>query len=433
MVKFLRTAGTTLEEPVVHRERLRGGTLLLAERVESVPSLALGAWIRVGSRHERAGEQGLAHFIEHMVFKGTRRHSAFQLAKRMEAIGGSVDAFTTKETTCFYARVFEGHHEPAFDILSELLTEANFDAKLVDRERQVVEEEIQSYEDNPEEKIQDLASELVYGTHPLGHPILGTSESLAEIGARRLRRFHRRHYTRPNLIVTAAGKFDLDKLRREIEARFPLGRNGERVATRAPRAKPPAVRHEERDLQQSSLCLVRQAPSARSESRHAHLVLNTILGAGMSSRLFQRIREDEGLAYSIYSFLDHYRDAGMFGVYLGCQPGKLARTFRLVCRELRRLRERPVLRWELESAKAQLLTGLFLSQESMYERINRLAYNELYYDRQVALGDSVQALERITAADVSGAAEELLRTEAFSIVSLGPGGAARPTRAELQF
>lgn len=415
----------------VHREWLPGRVLLLAEPVEHAPSLALGVWVRSGSRHEQRHEHGLAHFIEHMVFKGTRRHSAYQLAKRMEAIGGQIDAFTTKETTCFYARVFDGHHAEACDILSELLVEATFEPDLVVREREVVEEEIQSYEDNPEEKILDLANEVVFGRHPLGHPILGDEKSLRHTGAREVRAFHRAHYTRPNLIVTAAGRCQIDELRAEILARFRL------PARPAPRRRPrlslraPSERHEIKELQQSSLCLVRTAPSAQSPARHAEVVLNTILGAGMSSRLFQRIREDQGLAYTVYSFLDHYRDTGMFGIYVACQPGKLKRTLRLLLRELERISLRGVKGWELESAKAQLLTGLFLGQESMYERIHRLAYNELYYDRQVPIQEAVRHIERITADDVQRAARRLLRPRAFSLVTLGPAAGDRPSLADL--
>ena len=432
-MKFLREVRHAIVEPTIHRELLPGGVLLLAEPVEAVPSLALGFWFRSGSRHEAAGESGLAHFIEHMVFKGSRRHSAYQLAQKMEALGGQIDAFTTKETTCYYARVFEGHHRQTIEILAELVGEPRFDPEMVERERQVVEEEIQSYEDNPEEKVQDLAAELLYGaTHPLGRPILGTEETLGEIGARSLRRFHRAHYTRPNLIVTAAGKFDLARLRAELIEKIKL------PSTKAPvlraRLTPtrPSERHEERDLQQASLCLVRRGPSARDADRHTHAVLNTILGAGMSSRLFQKIREDEGLAYSVYSFSDPFRDTGIFGVILGCHPSKLERAFSLVCRELARIKRSGIKRWELESARAQLLTGLFLSYESMYDRISRLAHNELHFGRQLPIQDGVDGIAEVDEAEVLKAAQELLDPSSFSLVTLGPAG-ARPKLAGLDF
>lgn len=432
-MKFLREVRHAVIEPEIHRELLPGGVLFLAEPVDAVPSLALGLWFRSGSRHERPDEAGLAHFIEHMVFKGSKRHSAFQLAQRMEALGGQIDAFTTKETTCYYARVFEGHHRQAIDVLAELVGEPRFEAEMVERERQVVEEEIQSYDDNPEEKVQDLAAELVYGAeHPLGRPILGTEKSLAAIGSRALRRFHRTHYTRPNLIVTAAGKFDLARLREEIVARIKLPGSAPSVTRLRIPKRAAAERHEERELQQTSLCLVRSGPSARDPGRHAHAVLNTILGAGMSSRLFQRIREDEGLAYSVYSFSDPFRESGMFGVILGCHPNKLERAFRLVCRELAKIKRDGIKRWELESARAQLLTGLFLSCESMYERISRLAHNELHFGRQLPLADGVDGIARVGEAEVRAAAAELLEPGAFSLVTLGPAG-KRPKLADLDF
>lgn len=433
-MKFLREIRHATIESKLHREVLPGGALLLAEPVETIPSLALGLWFRSGSRHESAPEAGLAHFIEHMVFKGSRRHSAYQLAQRMEALGGQIDAFTTKETTCYYARVFEGHQRQALDVLAELVGEPRFDPEMVDRERQVIEEEIQSYEDNPEEKVQDLAAELLFGPrHPLGRPILGTEQSLATVSSRALRRFHRAHYSQPNLIVTVAGRFDLPRLREDLASRLRLPRAAspaQRTRARLPR---PSERHEERELQQSTLCLVRTGPSARDANRHAHAVLNTILGAGMSSRLFQKIREDEGLAYSVYSFGDSYRDTGMFGVLLGCQPAKLGRAFRLVGKELQKIKRGGIKRWELESARAQLLTGLFLSYESMYERINRLAHDELYFDRQIPIAETVAGIASVGAEEVRIAAEELLRPEAFSLVTLGPAIKKGPRLSDLDF
>ncbi len=431
--RFLREAQATLDDPPYQRELLPGGALLLAEPVSSVPSLALGIWVRSGSVAESADEAGLAHFIEHLVFKGTRRHSAYRLAQQMEAIGGQVDAFTTKETTCFYARVFEGHHDEAVRLLTELVAQPAFAADQLERERDVIEEEIQSYDDTPEERLQDVAAELVFRGHPLGHPILGTVESLREVRVSDVKRFHRRHYTAHNLIVTAAGRFDLPTLRDSLTRGLRLPRTAAPATRRTPKERPPSERHEERDLQQASLCLVRRAASARAPERHAEAIFNTILGAGMSSRLFQRIREAEGLAYSVYSFHDTYRSTGMFGVYLGCQPNKLRRAFTLVQREFTRIRDGGIRRWELESARAQLLMNLFLSYESMYERINRLAYNELHHGGQVPLARAVAEISDVTAEQVAVAARALLDPAHFSLATVGPAGHARPRLADLDF
>jgi predicted Zn-dependent peptidase len=406
---------------------------VLAEHVPQIPSLALGVWVSVGSRDEEPAEAGITHMIEHLVFKGSRRHTGYQLAKRMEAIGGQVDAFTTKENTCFYARVFAGHRRPAVEILSELLCEAAFEAEVVRREVAVVEEEIQGYEDSPEEQIHDLAAEVLFRGHPLGTPILGRRESLRRLSARRVRRYHRDRYTGSHVLVAAAGRVDFPRLLEEVERCFRLPPGEERLRDgRLPRFRR-REQHVEKDVSQVSVCLVRRGPSYRDRNRHAQYLLNTILGAGASSRLFQAIREDEGLAYTVYSFLDSFRDTGVFGVYLGVSPERVHRALRLVCRELARLKRDGIRRWELESAKAQIFTGVFLSYESMYERIARLAHNQQYHGGQVPLEEVVRAIDGIDREAVQAAAEELLDPDAFSLVTLGPAGCPRPDLSALSF
>ncbi|MCA9730106.1 MAG: insulinase family protein, partial [Candidatus Eisenbacteria bacterium] len=214
-MKFLRQIGP-IEEPRVLRRELRNGLVILAEPAEHIPSLAIGVWVRSGSRHEPEGQIGIAHLLEHMVFKGTRQHSAYQIAKRIEALGGQVDAFTTKETTCYHARVFAGHRAETVHLLGEILSQSAFPRVELDKERQVVIEEIHSYDDNPEEYVFDLATEEVWRGHPLGNSILGRAETLHGMGTRDLKRFHQGHYTRPNLLVTVAGKFDFDRLCAEV-------------------------------------------------------------------------------------------------------------------------------------------------------------------------------------------------------------------------
>lgn len=430
---FLRQLNHHFEEPKLQQAELPGGLLLLAEPVRQVPSLALGVWVRVGSRDEDSTQSGLTHFIEHLVFKGSRRHTGYQLAKRMEAIGGQVDAYTTKEMTCFYARVFDGHRRQAVEILAELLSQPAFVGSHIRSEVGVVEEEIQSYEDNPEELIHDLAAEVLWGSHPLGVPILGRRETLRAFSSRCVREFYRTRYTASNVVVAAAGRIDFSQFRDEVAQAFrmPPGPavNGSKPL---PHVRPKA-RHEEREISQASLCLMRRGPSYKDRNRHAVNVLNTILGAGASSRLYQAIREDEGLAYSVYSFVDSFRDTGMFGIYLGVSPDRMERALRLVCRELRRIRRQGARAWELESAKAQIFTSLFLSYESMYERIGRLAHNQIYYGGQVPAGEVVAAIDRITLGDVQEAAESLLDPSKYSLVTVGPGKRTRPGLEDLDF
>lgn len=426
-MNFLRHVGE-VEEPRVLRRVLPGNLVLLAEHAEHVNSIALGVWLQSGSRHEAPGQAGIAHLMEHMVFKGTRRHSALEIAKRMEAMGGQIDAFTTKEMTCFHARVFSGQRREAVALLGEILSASTFRREELEKERQVVEEEINSYDDNPEEYAFDLATEQVWAGHPLGYPILGRRETLRRIGSHALRQFHRTHYTRPNLLVAVAGKFDWDALQHEVDAALPLP---DRKPPRPRRPLPPfraRAHHLTKETAQTSICLMRRGASYRDHRRHAESVLNTILGVGMSSRLFQRIRENEGLAYSVYSFLEPLADTGLFGVYLGVDPAEVPRAIRLVERELARMREHGVRKWELESAKAQILTGIVLSQESMFDRMSRLASNEMYYGKQVLERDVIAAVVRVTADDVREAAVRLLDPRRFCVVTIGPRGSVRPDR-----
>ncbi len=420
-MSFLRRVGK-LEQPAPVRLELPGGLLLLAEPVPTVPSLAFGVWVRSGSRHEEPAQMGAAHLVEHMVFKGTHRRTAFEIAKRLEALGGQIDAFTTKETTCYHARVFQGHRKQAVDLVCELISEVSFREKELEKERQIVIEEIHSYEDSPEEYVFDLGTEHIWAGHSLSHPILGRPETVKAMGPDDLRKFHATHYTRPNIIVTAAGNVDPEQLASEIDARLHVGTspvpNG---VKRLPRFRS-TNHHVEKDVQQTSVCLMRRGPSSRARERHIHSVIHTILGSGVSSRLFQSIRESQGLAYTVYSYLEMLRDTGIFSIYMGVEPSEARRALSRVGREMRKLAEKGVKKWELESAKAQLLTQLFLSYESMFERMNRLAYDELYYGAHPTLEKMVREIDDIRAEEIAEAAAGFLDPSQYCLVTVGPRG-----------
>ncbi|MBD3163500.1 MAG: insulinase family protein [Candidatus Eisenbacteria bacterium] len=376
---------------------------------------------------------GISHFIEHMLFKGTRRRSALQITKKTEEIGGQIDAFTTREQTCYYARVFEEHLEEAFAILGDLVSSPSFEREMIEREKRVVVEEIESYENNPEEQAHDLIAELVWNGHPLGRPILGTRPSLTRFGSRTLRRYHRERYTASNVLVAASGRVATERVvdlaLRHLRLPAVASPNGNRPL---PRFRSRAIGIP-KDVTQSSLCLAARGPSYYQESRHALAVVNMILGAGLSSRLYQRIREDEGLAYSIYSFFDLMKDTGIFGIYLGVAPDNVKRSLALTSREIRRLKRDGVRRWELESAKAQLLMSQFLTYESTYDRMNRIAMHELCYGGQATLADVVRRVEAIDADEVQEVVESLFRPQRFSLVALGPREAERPGRGDWDF
>lgn len=432
-MRFIRKLDRVRPIEKVSKTVLPSGLTLLVEEVPQVHSLSIGVWVRTGSRDEPADLGGISHFIEHMVFKGTRRRTALQIAKRMEAIGGHLDAFTTREHTCYYARVFEEHLSVAMEILGDLLCSPAFEREMIDRERRVVYEEIETYENNPEEQAHDLIAEQVWPNHPLGRSILGTRESIARFGTRNLRRYHREHYAAPNIVVAASGHVSPDKVRElaERHLRLPSKCNldGSQPLSR-PRSR--AVRVG-RDVTQASICLAGRGPSYHDEKRHALAIVNMILGAGLSSRLYQRIREEEGLAYSVYSFFDVLRDTGLFGLFLGVAPENTLRSLELASKEIRKLKKNGVRRWELESAKAQLLMSQFLTYESTYDRMSRIALSEICYGRQASMEQVIARIHKIDRDEVQSMIERYLQPQRYSIVTLGPPGMDYPRKGDWDF
>ncbi len=417
----------------VRKVVLPSGLRIVAEQVPQVRSITVGAWVLTGSRDEPDELAGISHFIEHMLFKGTRRRSALAIAKQTEAIGGHLDAFTARENSCYYARVFEEHLSKALGILGDILCAPLFAREEIIRERRVVYEEIESYENNPEEMAHDLITELVWPGHPLGQPILGRRETLEGIGTRKIAAYHREHYTAENVVIAASGNLDFDRFVEQVRRYVPL------AADPAPNGRIPLSRFHprtrrcEREITQASLVLAGRGPSYHGADRFALSVLNMILGAGISSRLFRKIREDEGLAYTVYSFLDHMRDTGLFGIYLGVAPENTKRALSLACREIRKLKRDGVRPWEMESAKAQLLMSHFLGFESTYERMNRIALSEICYGRQAPLDHLVAKVQEITIDEVQEAIDRYLQPERFCLLTLGPKTGEYPGSGDWDF
>lgn len=421
-LRFVRNLDRVRPIENVRKVVLPSGLTVVVEEVPEVRSLSLGVWILTGSRDEPEELAGISHFIEHMLFKGTRSRTALEIAKRSEAIGGQFDAFTSREHSCYYARVFQEHLEIAMEILGDLVRAPLFERAMIDLERGVVYEEIESYDNTPEEQAHDRIAEMVWPEHPLGRPILGSRETIERFSSRTLREYHRKHYVAPNVLVAASGhvKFDavVELAGRYLrlpssdapDGRFPMPRFRSRVM---------AV---EKELSQACLALAGRGPSYRDEDRHVLSIVNMVLGAGISSRLFRKIREDEGLAYTVYSFLDALRDTGLFGVFLGVAPENARRALDLTCREIRRLKRDGIRRWELESARAQLLMSHFLGYESTYERMNRIALGEICYGRQASLDQVARRIQMVDRDEVQEAMERFLVPHKFSLMYLGPAG-----------
>ena len=406
-------------EPAYHRAVLPSGVVLVGERMDSVRSVALGAWVRVGSRHERPGEEGISHFLEHVVFKGTATRNAFEIASSIESLGGHLDAFTGREVTCFNARVLEEHLDLAFDVLADLVLRQALDPDEVQKEKAVIVEEIHQYDDTPDDRIHDLFAEVVWRGHSLGKRILGTVGSVNAFTRDAIAAYHASHYTGPQILLSVAGRFDWDRVAALAERHFAPAPPGARPAAAEPAPRGGDVVHHVEDLSQQYLCIGAPGLAHEHPDRYALVLLSTLLGGGMSSRLFQRVREQEGLAYSVYTYADSYNDAGIFCASMSVQPSQGRRAVRLTLDEFRRVAEEGVPAEELRSAKAQLRGNILLGLESTTNQMTRLARAEIYAGRYVAVDELLQAVERITAADVRRIAGTMLARERLSLVALG--------------
>jgi len=387
--------------------------------MSQVRSVSIGVWLTRGSRDETAEQGGIAHFVEHMLFKGTERRTAEDIAQAIDSIGGQLDAFTAKEYASYYIKVLDEHLPLAIDILSDIVRNPAFSADDVEREKKVVLEEIKMVEDTPDDLVHELFTQGFWEDHPLGRPILGTKETVESFTSESLREYFRGAYTARNLIVSAVGNLEHDRVRELVDAKFgSLSAAGEAPDTEAPRVSPKIlVRNKE--LEQSHLCLGVSSYPQNHDDRYSSYILNTLLGGSMSSRLFQNVREKRGLAYAVFSGLSAYRDAGSFTVYAGCSNEAVGEVIDLVVEELRGVKGAPVPDGELQRSKDHLKGSLMLSLENTASRMSHLARQEIYFDRQFGLDDTLAGIERVTAADVQRVAEELFTNGSVSATVLG--------------
>jgi predicted Zn-dependent peptidase len=390
---------------------LTSGLRVVTEWVPGVRSASVGVWIGAGSRDETAGQAGAAHFLEHLLFKGTTRRSAAQIAEEIDAVGGELNAFTAKEHTCFYAHVLDSDLPLAVDLLSDVVTAATMTKADVEVERAVVLEEIAMRADDPEDLLGELFDTVLFGDHPLGRPVIGSAESIEAITRERLRGFWRRHYTPSTMVVAAAGNLAHDRVVELVGEAFPAGA-GEAPAASARRGLSPtrgglALRGE--DTEQVHVMLGLRGLGRVDPRRPAFEVLNTALGGGMSSRLFQRIREQRGLAYSVYSSTTSYADGGEFSVYAGCQPDRLAEVVEVTREILAEVAADGLTDAEVARAKGGLRGGLVLGLEDTGSRMNRIGRHELDLGRQRSLRQSLDAIEAVEPSEVASAADEVLR------------------------
>jgi predicted Zn-dependent peptidase len=404
----------------LRRTVLPNGLIVLTERMEHLRSVAMGVWIKSGSRCEPAEINGISHFVEHMLFKGTRSRSALHIAREMDAIGGNLDAFTSKETICFTVKSLADHVPIALDVVSDLVLNPVFAPPDIERERGVILEEIKIDEDNPDVLVHELFTQSFWKGHPLGKPILGTTETVGRLDQQQLFAYHGDWFHGGNMVFSAAGNLEHDEFTEAVAAKFSSLPRGLRVSEfTAPEPSPRVLLRNKKSLEQVQICLGVPAPPITDDNRYATLILNTVLGGGMSSRLFQTIREERGMVYSIYSDLSPYRDTGTLCVYAGTSAEKAVEVVELVLAEFRKLKETPLGDDELTRAKDQLKGNILLGLESSNARMANLARQEMYFRQFFSVDEVIARVEEVTAEAVQAMAQRLFNTESIAVTLLG--------------
>jgi predicted Zn-dependent peptidase len=416
---------------MVTREVLDGGLRLVTESMPHVRSVTIGVWLVRGSRHESDVQAGIAHFVEHMLFKGTENRTAEDIAQEIDSIGGQLDAFTAKEYASYYIKVLDEHLPIAVDLLADIVRRPKFEAEEIEREKKVIVEEIKMVEDTPDDLVHEVFSQHFWEGHPLGRPILGSPETVESFNAGTLRRYFDGAYVAPNLIVAAAGNIQHAQVRDLIAAAFhEVPQQAEPITDSPPRVAPQLVVRT-KELEQSHICLGTASYPQKHDDRYVSYILNTLLGGSMSSRLFQNVREKRGLAYAVFSGLSSYRDAGSLTVYAGCASKAVGEVTDLVVEELRGLKRIDVADTELRRSKDHLKGSLMLSLENTASRMSHLARQEIYFDRHFGLDETLAGIERVTAADIQRVACDLFSNGALAATVLGPQNGQQLTQDRL--
>jgi len=416
----------------IHRATLGNGIRVITEKMPHVRSVSVGIWIGTGSREEAPQETGISHFIEHMVFKGTKNRSAEQIARSVDSIGGGLDAFTSKELVSYNVKVLDEHLPEAFDVVADLVRNPLFEEADIEKEKGVILEELKMEVDNPEYLIHEIFSSNFWKDHPLGRPILGTKQTIRGFDRDKIERYYRQFYTPANILITAAGSLNHSQLVRLAEQHFSdLKPRPMTPLQGPPRPHAPLVFRNKSSLEQVHVYIGVPSAAMPDQSRFAWLVLNTILGGGMSSRLFQNIREKQGLAYTVYSELMMYRDAGCMLIYAGTSLKSAGKVVESIAQELRRLSDKLVTEDELRRAKDHLKGSYVLSLESTSSRMGNLARQELYFKRYFSLDEMLESVEQVTAEEVRQLAGEYFDPKNMAVAMLGRLEGFRVRREDL--
>jgi len=404
----------------LRRTVLPNGLIVLTERMDHLRSVAMGVWIKSGSRGEAAETNGISHFVEHMVFKGTRNRSAQLIAREMDSIGGNLDAFTGKETICFNVKSLADHVPVALDVLADLVLYPVFASTDIERERGVILEEIKIDEDNPDVLVHELFTQNFWKDHPLGKPILGTTATVGRLDQPKLLDYHSGRFHGGNMVFSAAGNLEHDKFVEAVAEKFAPLHSGEPLSELpAPQSSARILLKNKKSLEQTQICMGVPAPPITDSNRFTTLILNTVLGGGMSSRLFQTIREERGMAYSVFSDLSPYRDTGTLCVYAGTSAGKALECIELVLAEFRKLKEDLLSDEELTRAKDQLKGNILMGLESSNSRMANLARQEIYFGQFFTADEIIARIEAVQPAEVQAMAQRLFDPERIAVTLLG--------------
>ncbi len=392
---------------ILKRYRLSNGIRVVAEPLTSFRSVSFGIWVKTGSRNEQPETNGISHFIEHMLFKGTEKYSAREIAEIFDGIGGNVNAFTAKEYTCYYAKVLDEHLPMAVEVLADMFYRSLYADVEMDKEKNVIYEEIAMYEDTPDDLVHDLVAKAAYGTHALGYPILGTQDNLERFAAEDLRRYLEDYYVADEIVISVAGHLidGAEELLEQHFGRIPLP--GSHAPLDSPEFLGDTIFHQKK-TEQNHICLSFPGCSHRDRDLYAMVLLNNALGGGMSSRLFQEIRENRGMAYSVYSYHSAHTDSGLLTIYIGTAPKQTKKVLDLTLDILSNMRDSGLTDSELSKGKEQLKGSLILSLESTASRMNRLGKNELVTGEHPSLDDMIQRIEAVTMEGVQQLAGRIL-------------------------
>jgi predicted Zn-dependent peptidase len=399
---------------------LKNGIRILTRKMPYTRSVSMGVWVNVGARDENPAESGLSHFIEHMIFKGTRQRSAYQIAKQFDAIGGHTNAFTSMENTCYHAKVMDTHTDTMVEILSDIFLNSVFDPGEIEKERPVILQEIRMVDESPDEYVHLLSGKNVWGDNPLGRSILGSPENIIRFDADLIKTYFHRLYQPDRIIISTAGNVAHTDIVDRVGLAFESIKPGNGIADRITPQSRSLVDLNHKDLEQVHICLGAPGLSITDPRRYAYSLLNTILGGNMSSRLFQEIREKRGLAYTVYSFITSHVDTGMFGIYLAVDPTRALEATDLVLKEIDKLGAKAVTATELQGAAEYTKGSLLLASESNDNQMVRSAQNEIHFNRNIRLTEVIKKIESVTAAEILELAKSLFENNKMSLTLLGP-------------